>query len=100
MSLAIENAIVEKNRFAGIQLENSASSTIASTIIRDHRSTPGVGEAIGLKLIASTVTLDGVTFANNDLGVSGNGASSVLLGPSGVIFSGNTAASSPPTLIP
>ena len=100
ISIDINNTAFEKNRAYGLWLTNSASTAVSNTVFSGHS---GIACATGMVLNFSTPTLDAVTFRNNDTGISGDGTSSVILGPGGVIFdpdNPNTTDDLPSTLIP
>ncbi len=99
-SVAISHALFEKNKSFGLWLVNSAATTIAASVFRDHSLSPGVISPVGLVLNAATTTLDGVTFSRNEIGIAADGASRVLVGAGGVSFDANTTDDSPADLIP
>ncbi|MFY9461768.1 MAG: right-handed parallel beta-helix repeat-containing protein, partial [Candidatus Sungiibacteriota bacterium] len=96
-SIAVADTTFEKNKAAGLWLNNSASTTISSATFLGHQ---GSDCAVGLKLTGSNAFLDGVIFSDNRLGIYAEGASSVTLGGGGVTFINNTASTSPSNLIP
>ncbi|MBI2640012.1 MAG: right-handed parallel beta-helix repeat-containing protein [Candidatus Sungbacteria bacterium] len=99
-AINISNATIEKNKYGGIRLENSATTTISSSVVREHISSPGVTPAVGLALFGSNAVIDGVTFSQNTLGVSADGSSVLTVGSGGVVFDGNTTDDSPSDLVP
>ena len=99
-AINISNATIEKNKYGGIRLENFATTTISSSVIRDHISPPGISPSVGLKLVGSNAIIDGVTFSQNTLGISADGSSVLTIGGGGVTFDGNTTDDYPFDLIP
>lgn len=89
---SIDNALFENNYMFGLRLSH-ATGTVSNTLFRGHR-TPGFSSSTALgALVYSSLELRGVTFINNGLGVYRDSTSSTTV--SDVIFSENTATSSP-----
>ncbi|MBI2175453.1 MAG: hypothetical protein HYU35_01840, partial [Parcubacteria group bacterium] len=90
--LNADNALFENNYRYGLRLSR-ATSTITHTTFRRHNA-PGVYSAAALGVLAySVLELHDVTFTDNALAVYTDGTASTT--SFGLIFSGNTATSSP-----
>ena len=97
-SIDIKNTLVDNNHLYGIWLENSTSTSIVGSTIKDHQQ-PLSGNAAGLYLTSSSPFIQNTTFENNTTGIQADGLSSVNNG-SGIIFIGNTTNTIPAGLIP
>lgn len=72
----ITNAIFQNNYQYGIRMSNSSALALKNTIFRNHTEEK-VNVATALKIFDSTVSLENITFQNNDLDISAVGSHSV-----------------------
>ena len=74
-SIEIKNTVIEKNNFAGVFMQNSTSTRITDSIIRDHiDETPEILRGLIL-LSSSTLTIANTTFSNNEETILKDGTS-------------------------
>lgn len=96
-SIEITDSVIEKNAYQGIRLEDSPSSVIRRSKIRDHKEP--ADESIGLYLKNSNVHLDDLLFKNNDFGIQAEGTSSTTVSGA-IIFEENIINTVPADFIP
>lgn len=96
-SIDILSSTIENNRSYGIFLNNSTSTSITSSVIRNH--TLPENNSYGLWLVNSTTTVQNTTFSGNFTGAFGDGTSIIHDGGLTNTFSGNTTNTTPANLV-
>ena len=89
----LQNALIEKNREAGVRLNASIGSYFTNVSFIGHQEP--LAMATGLVLINSDIGADTLHFADNAIGVSVTNSTVAVADPSSITYSGNLIDAAP-----
>jgi len=83
----LQNALIEKNKDAGVRLTGSVGSYFTNVSFVGHQEP--LAKATGLVLVNSDIGADTLHFADNAIGVSVTNSTVAVADPSSITYSGN-----------